>query len=333
MSRSGFIRTIGILLCFLIFVLSPVSPSVEIITQGLPPTKGFHLSIETLPNSNVIFILTGEIDAYDDVWVNPDTEVDWYYNVNGSGPHLLGVECYTPSYPMCPELNLNVSENLAQVKARTKLTKGIIENGSVLFNFSDGTYRIPVPEILPYLWDKSWVEHLWGYKLNGNLVFFPRIIIEIKGASARYQNCFIENSSVPVIYLTQKYNVTYYVKTSWKRLEVKSELTGQRELLQLLKKPLYVFFYNGTFKAFKVGKIDFGYSTVLTASNDTTSVFIRPRFYYSNMAPPFASANATHSRTINITSCRQDKYEFWMLALILFVSIIACLLRRKQKNR
>ena len=300
---SSFLKIIAVSLCFLLFLLSPVSSSVEIITQGLPQTKGFHISVGILPNSNIIFISTGEIDAHDDVWVDPDTEVDWYYTVNGSRLYLLGAECYTPSSLMCPELDLNVSENLARTKVRVKLVEGIIENNSVLFTFGDGIYRIPVPEVLPYLWDKSWVEHLWGYELNGNLVFFPRIIIEITGANVSHQNCSFEGGNAARVYLNQNYNVTYYVKASWKRSEVKSELMNQHELLQLLKKPLYVFFYNGTFKAFKAGRIDFEYSAIMTASDNATLVFVRPRFYYSNFAPAIVTlpteANGTVSSRVS----------------------------------
>ncbi|WP_456394855.1 hypothetical protein [Thermococcus sp.] len=211
---SGIFRMILAISCFLVLAFSPISAAVEIVAQGLPPTKGFHLSTGALPNSNIISISTGEIDAYDDMWVNPDTEIDWYYYVNSSGVYLLGAECYTPSYLMCPRLNLIVSKNLVRFRTKTKFVKGVPVNGSILFNFGKSTYKVPVSKILPYIWDKSWVEYLWGYEINGSLIFFPRITLEIRGANFRYQNCSIENGSVAVIHLIQKYNVTYYIKTS-----------------------------------------------------------------------------------------------------------------------
>ncbi len=331
---SSFLKIMAVSLCFLIFTFPLVSSNVKIITQGLPPTRGIHVSVGTLPNSNIIFISTGEIDAYDDVWVNPDTEIDWYYYVDPSGVRFLGAECYTRAYSMCPRLNLNVSENLVRFRTKAKLVKGVPVNDSILFNFGKSAYKVPVSEILPYLWDKSWVEYLWGYEINDSLIFFPRITLEIRGANFRYQNCSIENGSVAVIHLIQGYNVTYYIKTSWKRSKIKSEVIDQYELLHLLKKPIYIFFYNGTFKAFKVGGINCRYFTVLATANNSTSVFISPSFYYSNMVSPFGSANATysHSKGANVTFPRQDKHEFWLLAAILFTVAITCLLCRNRKN-
>ena len=331
---SSFLKIIGVSLCFLIFTFPPSSSNVEIITQGLPPTKGIHMSIGTLSNSNIIFISTGEIDAYDDVWVNPDTEINWYYHVDSSGARLLGVECYTTAYPMCPRLNLNISENLAQFRTKTKLVRGVPVNGSVLFSFDEIVYKVPVSEILPYLWDESWIQHLRGYNLNGSLIFFPELIIEITGAGVQYQDCSIENGSASVIYLDQQYNITYYVKTSWKKSKIKNEVIDQYNLLNLLEKPIYIFFYNGTFKPFEVGKINLEYSTVLSTENNSTSVFVSPSFYYSNTAPPFISANVaySHSKGTNVTSPRQDKHEFWLLAVMLFAVAITCLLCRKGKK-
>ncbi len=331
---SSFLKIIGVSLCFLIFTFLPASSNVEIITQGLPPTRGFHMSIGTLPNSNIIFISTGEIDAYDDVWVNPDTEINWYYYVDSSGMRLLGAECYTTAYPMCPRLNLNVSENLAHFRTKTKLVRGVPVNGSVMFNFGDSSYKVPVSKILPYLWDESWIGHLWGYNMNGSLIFFPKVIIEIRGANVKYQGCSIENGSASVMYLDQQYNITYYVKASWKKSKIKSEVIDQHRLLHLLKKPLYIFFYNGTFKAFKAGRIDFKYSTVLATTNNSTSVFVNPSFYYSNMISPFVSANTTypHAEGTSVASHRQDKHEFWLLAVIIFAVAVICLLCRNRKN-
>jgi len=331
---SSFLKIIGVSLCFLIFTFLPASSNVEIITQGLPPTKGIHMSIGTLPNSNIIFISTGEIDAYDDVWVNPDTEINWYYYVDSSGMRLLGAECYTTAYPMCPKLNLNVSENLAHFRTKIKLIKGVPVNGSVIFNFGDSSYKVPVSKILPYLWNESWIGHLWGYNMNGSLVFFPKVIIEIRGANVKYQDCSIENGSASVIYLDQQYNITYYVKTSWKKSKIKSEVIDQYKLLHLLKKPLYIFFYNGTFKAFKACRINFKYSTVLATANNSTSVFVNPSFCYSNMASPFVSVNATSSASneTNVTSPGREQREFWLLAVIVFAFVIPYLLCRKGKK-
>ena len=178
---SSFLKIIAVSLCFLIFTFPFVSSNVKIITQGLPPTRGIHVFVGTLPNSNIIFISTEEIDAYDDVWVNPDTEIDWYYYVDSSGVRFLGAECYTRAYSMCPRLNLNVSENLVRFRTKTKFVKGVPVNGSILFNFGESIYKVPVSEILPYLWDKSWIRHLWGYNMNGSLIFLPKVIIEIRG--------------------------------------------------------------------------------------------------------------------------------------------------------
>ena len=331
---SSFLKILGVSLCFLIFTLPLASSNVEIITTGLPPTKGIHISIGSLPNSNIIFISTGEIAAQDDIWVNPDTEVNWYYHVDSSGARLLGVECYTAAYIRCPRLNLRVSRNLPQFRTKTKLVRGVPVNGSVLFSFEETVYKVPVSEISPYLWDESWIQHLWGYILNGSLIFFPELIIEITGERVEYHDCSIQNGSVSVLHLDQRYNITYYVKASWKRSKLKNEMVDQSRLLNLLEKPIYIFFYNGTFKAFEVGRINLEYSTVLSTENNSTSVFVSPSFYYSNTAPPFISANVTcsPSKETNVASPSQDQRKFWLLAMIVFAVVIPYLLCRKRKK-
>ncbi len=224
--------------------------------------------------------------------------------------------------------------NLAHFRTKIKLIKGVPVNGSVMFNFGDSSYKVPVSKILPCLWDESWIGHLWGYAINGSLVFFPKVIIEIRGARVKYQDCSIENGSASVIYLDQQYNIAYYVKTSWKKSKIKSEVIDQYKLLNLLEKPIYIFFYNGTFKVFKAGRINFKYSTLLATANNSTSVFVSPSFRYSNMASPFISANATPSASneTNVTSPGREQREFWLLAVMLFAVAITCLLCRKGKK-
>ena len=321
-------------LCLILFISPLVSSNVAVITQGLPATKGFHLSFGTLPSSNIIFVSTGEIDAYDGVWVNPDTEIEWYYIVKTGNVYLLGINCYTPSYPFCPELNLNLSKNLAHFKTVAELARGVPSNGYLIFNFGKSSYEVPISEILPYLWDESWIGNMWGYKINNTLIFFPKVIIEIKGYSVRYQNCFVENSSVAVISLDQSYNVTYYVKDSWKRSRIGSRILNQRELRHLLAKPFYIFIYNGTFRALRVGRINFEYFTASVNSSNSTLVFVRPQFYYSNLAPIKIGVTNTNSGEIGgNTSPSWSGGVFWCpTALIIIITVIFVVVALEYKN-
>ncbi len=96
-------RLIALSISLLVFASPPTASSdIEVITQGVLPTEGIHISIGTLPNSNIILISTGgEIDAHNDVLVHPDTEIYWYYYLNSSGLHFLGGRSATIQCTLC----------------------------------------------------------------------------------------------------------------------------------------------------------------------------------------------------------------------------------------
>lgn len=323
MSKIPLFKTIALSICLLVFAFPMVSSDIELITQGVLPTEGIHISVGALPNSNIILISTGEIDAHNDVWVHPDTEIYWYYYLNSSGLHFLGAECYNPMYAMCPRSSLNVSDNLAHFKSKGRLVSGLHEDGFLVFDFGNESYKVPLSEILPYLWDESWIDYLSGYSLNGRLVFFPAVTIEITGADVKCVDC-VPGESVASVRFKQLYNVTYYTRnsgTTWKRSIIKSEVLDQAGLLSFLERPIYVFFYNGTLHAFETGKVQLEYSTATANEGNLTRVLVVPRFHYSNLAAPVVSNGNTFSCGDLKTTDQSDLCWFWSLVVIFVLAV------------
>lgn len=100
-------------------------------------------------------------------------------------------------YVMCPRLSLNVSDNLARFKSKGRLVSGLHENGFLGFDFGNESYKVSLSEILPYLWDEGWIDYLSGYRLNGSLVFFPAVTIEITGADVKCVDCIPGRARCP----------------------------------------------------------------------------------------------------------------------------------------
>lgn len=153
--------------------------------------EGIYIFIGIFLNLNIILILMGEIDVYNDVLVYLDMEIYWYYYLNFFGLYFFGVECYNLMYVMCFRLSLNVLDNLVCFKLKGRLVSGFYENGFFGFDFGNESYKVFFFEILLYFWDEGWIDYFFGYCFNGSLVFFFVVIIEIIGVDVKCVDCIL----------------------------------------------------------------------------------------------------------------------------------------------
>ncbi len=267
-------------------VSSTVSPTTVLEIEANWGYRGFFFEL-TPTNTTIIQVLTGNITpCAGQCFPREDkaTFYEYYYYVNGSGSFLIS------SYPFVSSL-YSIPEIPEDVKKPTQVVYGKVNGSFLIFSNGDRIYKIPLSNITPYLWDNSMSAHMVGYFLHGGIAFFPEIKVSAFELPSGYK--YVKRGEGLVIKISGAYSLAFYNRSRdeygtpcWDRF--KTIQLSEHDLKGLLKKPVYVFFYNGKkLKVFPIMRV----RMELNVRENHHKVEVRTLYTFQNIAEKLKPGN------------------------------------------
>lgn len=313
-------------LAFPLFLLLTFSYALEIeINWGY---HGFLLEIAPT-NTSLIHVLTGNITPTPHCvgqcspMEDEATFYEYYYYINGSGSFLVSSCLFISSLYSPPDIP-------EDMKKLTQVVYGEVNGSSLIFSKGDRTYKIPVLNITPYLWDSNMSEYMVGYFLYDGIVFFPEIKVSAFEIPSGYD---VENYTESIfLRINGTYNLTLYRKGEdeygipcWK--EFKTIQLSEYNLESLLKKPIYVFFYDGKkLKVFPIMRV----RMELNVREKYHKVEAHTLYTFQNMAEKLKLRNNKTSRLSDTFSSIPPKNTVTCgVGTLVVLSLLPLALRKK----
>lgn len=260
---------------------------------------GFLLEI-TPTATSLIRVITGNITPYSH-FVGQCSPVEdeatfheYTYYINKSGSFLVT----SPLFISSPhDSRTPSSSTLRQIETPTKPVYGRISGHFLVFSRDGRTYRIPLSNITPYLWDSSMSKHMAGYFLHGGVVFFPEIKVSVFELPSGYKIYdYIKHGEGITIKINGTYSLVLYKKdlgrSCW--MKFKTIQLSEHDIESLLKKPVYVFFYDGRkLKVFPIMRV----RMELNVGKNHHKVEIHTIYVFQNMAEKLKLRNNRTSKS------------------------------------
>ncbi len=322
---------------FYISLLEEVSGSHYVFSERY---RGFFIEI-TPTNSTLINVLTGNITPHPHCvgrcspMEDEATFYEYLYYVNKSGSFLVD------SYLFISSLYTNTTPSKIGIAAET--IRGRITGGYLMFSEGNRTYKIPLSRIKPYLWEVNMNEYIVGYFVHGGVIFFPEVKISAYEASVNYSiENYTEYGEGIEVRVGGIYNLTFYKKSfneygipSWKSF--RTVTISWYKLKQLVKKPLYVFFYDGRkLKAFPVMRVRMDVVAKRVSSN---GIKVLTTYTFRNIAEKLRQAKTpetSNSPTSGFTSSSISSAssvpspKTCGVGMLIILSLFPLMLKRKR---
>ncbi|MBP1913067.1 hypothetical protein [Thermococcus stetteri] len=220
-------------------------------------SSGFRLAVMPT-NGGLVYISTGYYELEPQSFgqcigiYDPTTQYDRFYLVNSSGAYYLGGYY---EYGFQNE-SLFKSLNLTGERRAVNLTQGDIDGDRVIFHFKNRTYQVQINNITPYLWDKRMLGNLIAFPRGNGIVIIPAV--EVNVIEDNFTLSMIPGKKIGTIQV--RFNFTYKIHWNYPYLLSDSyngviewtntsnshnEITWEK-LRKTFRKPLYVFYYNGS---------------------------------------------------------------------------------------
>ncbi len=247
---------------------------------------GFLLEI-TPTNTSLIHVIAGNITPYSHCvgkcspMEDEATFHEYTYYVNKSGSFLVTSRPFISS-----SHDSRTPSTLKQIETPTKPIYGRISGHFLVFSRDNRTYRIPLSNITPYIWDSSMSAHMVGYFLHGGIVFFPEIKVSAFELPSGYK--YVKRGDGIVIKINGAYSLAFYKlgRPGWMRF--KTIQLSEHDLEALLKNPVYVFFYDGRkLKAFPIMRV----RMELNVGETHHKVEVRTLYTFQNIAERLKPGN------------------------------------------
>ncbi|EHR79096.1 hypothetical protein OCC_01164 [Thermococcus litoralis DSM 5473] len=335
----------------LLFSLLAHSPSYAAPTLTVDfCSSGFQVTVAPT-TEGVIYVSTGFynlkpqnfgecIAEYD-----PTTQRAHFYLVNSSGAHHIGWY-YEYGYQ-----NKTLSELLTKVKRSVLPVPGKLEGDYVVFLFNSTTYKVPIKELLSYLWSGDLLNNLVAFSYEEGIIIVPSIKIDA------VENNFtvIKRPGKRVGTTLLDFNFTYWLSYQYLlylngtidgrfllKEKAKKELITWEKLSQLFDKPLYVFYFDGeSLKPYPLLRIKI--------SPELKGFKLSIKYEFENLAPPYATYNipttapaSSEPKSLNSTANSDTYYVpedtkentswiFLLLVIIVSLALIGALHLKKTK--
>lgn len=178
------------------------------------------------------------------------TQRDHFYLVNSSGAYHIGW------YYGYGHQNKTLSRLLARVKRSVLPVTGKLGGNYVVFSFNSSTYRVPVRELSPYLWDTELLDSLVAFLYGKGIVIVPSVEVDvvennftvIKKPGERVGTTLLDfNFTYLLSYRYPRYlNGTVGGRFLWKNSSRKTEPITYDELSRMFDEPFYAFYFDGS---------------------------------------------------------------------------------------
>lgn len=212
---------------------------------------------------------------------DPPTQYARFYLVNSSDAYYLG------GYYEYGTENRTLNEVLSTVERNVVPVLGNHSGDYVIFSFKNGTYKIPVKELMFYLWSDSLLDHLVAFPSGMGIVIVPAV--EIDAIESNFTIMRKPGKQVDKTLIV--FNVTYHVfigylimingtAIRWETQKVDRMNLTWDELSEMFNKPLYAFYFDGkTLKSYPLIKVKLSWIG--------NAFHLSPKYEFINLAPSY----------------------------------------------